>query len=75
VRTSDVVGEIVAGLIAIVLIGADVWLATRGITDNALQASVPTIVAFYFGGRLALAAGQLRRSNISASSNGGGTTT
>lgn len=60
-RSADVYGEFIAGVIALVLIGADVWLTVEGKVDTGLQASVPIIVAFYFGGRVSSQAWQRRR--------------
>ena len=48
----DEVAEYLGALVAIVLIGADVALTLLGRSDSGLAASVPVIVAFYFGGRV-----------------------
>lgn len=52
----DYLTELIQGIVAIVLIGADVALVVSGHSDAVLSSAVPIIVAFYFGGRVTIAA-------------------
>jgi threonine/homoserine/homoserine lactone efflux protein len=70
-RTADYFAELIAGFIALALIGADVYLTVHGTIDSGLQAAVPIIVAFYFGGRASTKAWEQRRKvEATAAANG-----
>lgn len=76
-RLSDSIGELVAGLVALSLIGADIFLSVHGTSDSGLQSAVPVIVAFYFGGRVSTTAWQRRAQTVEdgnpVNGNGGNT--
>lgn len=60
-RSSDQLGEIIAGAIAVILIGVAAALAIMGRPDTNLGNAVPVIVAFYFAGRASNTAWTRRR--------------